>query len=123
MKGFATWVRQHYEFPIRVPVYLSAREKILTMNGDLVSGAFFAPYDRKAEPYIPFSKGDYTDLKSVYGKYNALASTLCSLAHEVVHYSRWIRGVDLTENGVRVRATGMVRRYLRTRSRSRLDWC
>lgn len=123
MKGFAAWLRQHYEFPVRVPVYLSAREKILTMNGDLVSASFVSPYDREAEPFIRISTGDYKDMKCGCGKYNALASTLCSLAHEVVHYSQWIRGVDLTERGVQVRAKGMVHRYLRTRSRSRLDWC
>jgi hypothetical protein len=47
---FARWLRSEYEFPIRVPVYLSPHELVRTMHGEDCSASFFAPWDRNVEP-------------------------------------------------------------------------
>src|ERR1700712_2742462 len=82
---FAKWLRQEYEFPIRVPVYLFPSEQIITMHGERGSASFFAPLDRSVEPLIRVATGDYVQLKEKHGRDDALAICLHSFAHEVVH--------------------------------------
>ncbi|NQT12279.1 MAG: hypothetical protein HQ582_06005 [Planctomycetes bacterium] len=108
---FARWLRKYYDFPVRVPVYLSPRERILTTHGQKVSASFFAPFDRDVEPFIRIATGDYCALKEERGRDNALAAFICSLAHEVVHYQQWLRTGETWERGVVRKATTMLRRY------------
>ena len=110
---YAKWLRCHYEFPIRVPVYLSPHEEIVTMHGRKVCASFFAPWDRKEEPYIRMATGDYPAMKKERGRDNALASIINSLSHEVVHYQQWVETGEIWERGVGVKATAMLRRYAR----------
>jgi hypothetical protein len=111
---YATWIRQHYEFPIRVPVYLLPGEFVTTMHGDRCSASFFAPWDRNEEPYIRVATGDYPQLLASRGRDDALAACLCSLSHEVVHYRQWIETGEMWERGVLRRARSMVDRYALT---------
>ena len=108
---FARWLRHEYQLPIRVPVYLFASEQIITMHGDRVSASFFAPYDRREEPFIRIATGDYTQLRKELGRDNALASLLHSFAHELVHYQQWVATGELSERGVVLRARTIVDRY------------
>ena len=108
---FARWLRTEYQFPIRVPVYLLAREHVHTMHGHRVSASFFAPWSKKDEPYIRIAAGDYKEYRAEHGRDDALAAYLCSFAHEVVHYRQWIETDEVSERGVAVRATKIVRRY------------
>lgn len=110
---YAVWLRRQYEFPIRVPVYLSPREAIVTMHGHKVSASFFAPWNQREEPYIRLATGDYPALKRECGRDDALAAFINSLSHEVVHYQQWVETGEVWERGVGVRATGMLRRYAR----------
>ena len=110
---YAQWLRRHYEFPIRVPVYLSPHEELVTMHGQIASASFFAPWDRKVEPCIRIATGDYRALKRERGRDNALASFIVSLSHEIVHYRQWVETGDIWERGVGVKARGMLRRYER----------
>jgi hypothetical protein len=111
---YARWLRVHYAFPIRVPVYLSPQTTITTMHGEQVSASFFAPWDSRSEPYIRIATGDYSGLLAARGRDNALASYLVSLSHEVTHYRQWIETGDTWERGVVRRATRMVDSYATT---------
>jgi hypothetical protein len=111
---FARWLRQTHEFPIRVPVYLSPREEIRSLEGQMVSASFFAPWNRTVEPYIRIATGDYPQLRRERGRDNALAAFIVSLSHEVVHYQQWIATNEMHERGVIRRATTMLRRYATT---------
>jgi len=108
---FARWLRQEYEFPIRVPVYLYPSEQIVTMHGDRVSASFFAPDDRFEEPFIRVATGDFPQLKKERGRDNALAAFLHSFAHELVHYQQWLAARAVSERGVVRKARGIVARY------------
>lgn len=110
---FARWARKEFEFPTRVPVYLGKGETIRSISGKRVSATFFGPYSRKVEPYIRVATGDYPKLRSRMGSYQALAVTLHSLCHELVHYEQWRRGRPVSERGVEVRASRILKRYFR----------
>lgn len=114
---YAVWLRRLFEFPIRVPVYLCPEKQLVTMHGDLVSAAFFAPWDRRVEPYIRIATGDYPELRRERGRDNALAAYLCSLSHEVIHYRQWVEAGEIWEQGVTRRASSLVDRYAQTTGR------
>src|SRR5213593_362113 len=98
---FARWLRLQHEFPIRVPVYLHPEAHIVTMRGEKGSASFFAPWDRKVEPYIRIATGDYGALRAKVGRDDALAAFIASLlAHEVLHYQQWTRTGRVHERGV-----------------------
>ena len=115
---YARWLRVHYEFPIRAPVYLSPQKLIKTLGGRLVTASFFAPWARDVEPYIRASTGDYAELRRLCGgRDNALASYITSLSHEVVHYRQWLDTGSIWERGVVTEARRMLRRYEQTTAR------
>lgn len=111
---FATWLRTVEAYPVRVPVYLSLHPRLRTIDGQIVSASFFAPYDPTVEPYIRIATGDYSELVAEFGRDDALAMFLNSLAHELVHYRQWIETGNTTEYGVVVRARNVVDRYALT---------
>lgn len=113
-KKFARWMRVHYEFPIRVPVYLSPHDTLKTMHGETCVAAFFGPWDPLEEPYIRLATGDYRREAARLGRDDALAGYLHSLAHEVVHYQQWVRGELVREEGVDELADAMVDAYALT---------
>src|SRR5882724_12034983 len=49
VRPFVRWLRERYEFPVRVPVYLSPAPQVRTVHGDWCSASFFAPWDRRVE--------------------------------------------------------------------------
>lgn len=89
-KAFAKWLRQNFEFPIRFPVYLSAKEKLKRKDGNNKVSFFFAPFDNNVEPYLSVATGDFKNLIIDVGKKNAQFSLLYSLALGVVRYQKWI---------------------------------
>lgn len=95
MIRFARWLRANYEFPIRVPVYLSPHAYLMTRHGEVAFATFFGPFGRDTEPYIRIATGDYAvHNKKKEGRNNALASYLVALAHEVIHYQQWVKTGD-----------------------------
>jgi hypothetical protein len=90
---------------------------VCTVDGQLCSASFFAPWSRNVEPYIRIATGDYQELRDETGRDNALASFIVSLAHEVVHYQQWVETGSVQERGVARRAERMLRRYEATVSR------
>jgi hypothetical protein len=104
-KEFGAWLRKEYFFPIRIPVYVKANERIKAKDGDMVTGTFFEPYNRGHEPYIRIAAGDYKDLLLELGKDSALAAILSSIVHELTHYFQWINDIKLTEIGIERQAS------------------
>ncbi len=60
---FVWWLREEYEFPIRVPIYFKA-SKLLKVKEteETASGIFRGPFDLHEEPYIRIAAGDYEEL-------------------------------------------------------------
>jgi len=111
---YARWLRANYQFPVRVPVYLSPQERITTIDGSTASASFFAPFGRDEEPYIRIATGDYPSLERKHGRANSLAAFIVSLSHEVIHYQQWIATGDVSERGVARKDVAMLRRYEQT---------
>jgi len=63
------------------------------------------------EPYIRLPTGDYEKLKKKHGRDDALATLLCSLAHEVVHYQQWVTTGETYERGVSRKGAAIVDAY------------
>jgi hypothetical protein len=104
-KEYCNWLRKMYYFPIRVPIYIKSKEKIKSMDGEMVTGTFLGPYDKFVEPYIRISAGDYQGLLIKRGKDNALAATLYSITHELTHYFQWINDFEQTNRSEEWQAT------------------
>lgn len=105
---FAKWLRKEYDFPIKVPVYLSPHEEIIS-NGKKVTGAFFIPEERDTEPYIRIATGCYKKIRVDH----ALIAILNSVAHEVIHYLQWCTTGKTREKGVAQRAEKIVNHYFK----------
>jgi len=108
---YAAWLREQFEFPIRVPAYLLAGKRVRTSEGELATASFFGPWDRREEPYIRIATGDYPEERRSRGRDNALACYLASLSHEVIHYRQWVETGRTWERGVVVRAAHLVDKY------------
>ena len=108
---FAKWLRTFESYPVRLPVYLSSHRRLKTIDNQVVTASFFAPFDAKVEPYIRVATGDYPEMLLQHGRDNALSAYLHSLAHELVHYRQWIETGHTTERGVVIRARKIVDCY------------
>ena len=108
---FARWARRHFEFPIRLPVYLNGKPRFRTSEGQWVTASFFAPFSREVEPYIRIATGDFLLLRKAKGRNNALAAFIHSLCHELVHYQQWLETGKTTERGVVRRAASILQEY------------
>jgi len=111
---FAKWLRTRFQFPIRVPVYLSPNERIRTQSGKRVPACFFAPNDGDVEPFIRVATGDYALLRAKLGRDRALASILCSFAHEIIHYQQWRSKRPTCESEAVRGAAKLIRLYAKT---------
>lgn len=105
IKQFISWLRTEYYFPMRVIVYVKASESIRAKDGEEVCGTFFGPFDPLLEPYIRVATGDYQKNLLKYGRDNALAGILCTIAHELTHYFQWVNQIKLTDRGIEWQAT------------------
>ncbi|MDA1935549.1 hypothetical protein MKX99_28790 [Bacillus sp. FSL R9-9863] len=95
---FGKWLREEFEFPIRVVVYLKKDYQIKSqVDKELVSGTFFGPFNKSEEPYIRIATGDYLELLEENGQDNALAAILGTFAHELGHYYQWIDNLELDD--------------------------
>lgn len=108
---FSRWLRQKFEFPVRLPVYLRPERELKNIHGETCSASFFAPFESDFEPYIRIATGAYQDEKRERNRDDALAGYICSLAHEVIHYNQWINGKELTEAGVEEESDSILYEY------------
>lgn len=97
--AFAKWLREYYVFPVRVPVYGKAAERVRAMDGEMVYGTCFCPERLDVEPYIKVANGSYAAMCRSDGKEDALAAILYTLAHELTHYFQWLNQLELTPAG------------------------
>jgi hypothetical protein len=96
---FAKWLRENFEFPIRVVIYLKRAYQIRNRyTKELVSATFFAPFEKDVESYIRIATGDYEELLGQLGEESALLSYLYSIGHELGHYYQWIDDTELDED-------------------------
>ncbi|PGL70161.1 hypothetical protein [Bacillus sp. AFS055030] len=105
IKEFCKWLRREYYFPVRIPIYIKSHRRIKALDGDIVVGTFFEPFDRNVEPYIRIATGDYEDLLKKWGKSKALTAYIITIAHELTHYFQWINDISLTDIGRERQAT------------------
>ncbi len=112
---FGKWLRQNYNFPIRVVIYLKPDYQIKNQEGEMVSATFFAPYCKEEEPFIKISTGDYDELVTKWGEDDALAAYLNSIAHEIIHYIQWLDDRPLSEREANTKGKQIVRKYAQTR--------
>ena len=78
---------------------MKGKKYIKAMDGEMVYGTFFQPYNKTYEPYIRVATGSYTDNSIALGRDDALALILETIAHELTHYFQWINDINLTEIG------------------------
>jgi hypothetical protein len=108
---YAAWLRANYEFPIRLPVYLLPGKDYLTVEGQVSEVSFFAPINRRHEPYIRIATGAYPMEAREIGRDNALAAYICAVSRQIVHYQQWISTGRVHNRGVDRQAAQMLRRY------------
>lgn len=111
--AFAAWLRKKHAFRVRCPVYLSARDRILSREGEDCFSLFFEPMDRASEPYISIATGDYVDLCDELGdRDDALAAILGSLAFQLQWYFSWVSGHGtVTDDDARQAADALLAAY------------
>ncbi|EUJ33791.1 hypothetical protein MFLO_01125 [Listeria floridensis FSL S10-1187] len=109
---YGEWLRSYYNFPQRVRVYVKADEYITALNGNLVSGTFFAPFEKREEPYIKVATGDFIKGKQKYGVFQMLFNTLNTLSHEIQHYYQWLDDEELDEEEAEYGAEELTQEYL-----------
>ena len=118
IKRFILWIRRNYYFPFRVVIYIKSSEFITAKDGDLVFGTFFEPYYRTDEPYIRVAAGDHAKNLIRWGRDDAIAATLRTIAHELTHYYQWINGVDKPIRNLELQAyicsSIIIRKYAET---------
>ena len=118
-KEYVCWLREYYEFPMRVPIYFKEAPYVKMSTGERCSALFFGPYDKSVEPYIKVSTGDYSELLENWGKDDALAAMLHSITHELSHYYQWLKDMEINsekdERQALYYATVIVRDYAQTR--------
>ena len=102
---FVTWIRQRYEFPMRVVMYVKSEECICVRDGMHVCGTFFRPYDPFAEPYVKVATGCFRKNKEKWGRDGALTIILYAVAHELSHYYQWLNGLEQTLRGEEYQAS------------------
>lgn len=112
VKRFASWLRQRFKFPVRVPVYLKPQVWVKNKKGELCTGIFFGPLEKADEPFIKVATGDYGDLLQEEGRDGALAAILCTVAHETLHYFEWLGEIEEKSEGeISADAIALIQEY------------
>ena len=101
---FAKWLRNEFNFPIRVVVYLKKAKQIKAIDKEMVSATFLGPYDKNEEPFIRVATGDYEELVMERGEGSAIFAILNCMAHEIIHYHQWLKDPDFDEEQAEIEA-------------------
>ena len=102
---FIGWLRDNYNFPIRVKLYIKSNKYIVAKDGERVAGVFRSYDDNNEEPYIKIATGDYATDKNEWGRDDALATILGTIAHELTHYYQWLNQTSQTNRGAEHQAS------------------
>lgn len=101
-KKFFRYLRKKYCFPSKVCVYIETSEHQLTDENKV--SAFF-PSCTQSYPSVHISTGYYETFIRKYGKDDAIASILWSIAYEITHYYLWIANLDQSSHNSEIRVT------------------
>lgn len=114
-KEYVAFLRRDFFFPIRILIYVEAKEWLIGKNGNKCRGIFWCmPDDYTVEPDIHLAVGDYEKLCAKHGKDEAVKRILLRMGYELTHYFQWINGIDnkLTPIGIERQATKYARYVL-----------
>ena len=109
---FSKWLRNEFEFPIRLTVYVKKNYRIKAKDGDMVVGTCWKPFEYSDYPYIRLATGDYQELVIERGKEQAMWSILATFVHELTHYYQFVNNIELTPVGEERQASAYVKRIL-----------
>ena len=98
-KVLVKWLRERFFFPIHVPVYVKASDRIRSKDRELCVGTFFRPDSFQEEPYIRIATGDYEKLILKRGLLQARIAILLPLLHELTHYYQWVNSIQKSPIG------------------------
>ena len=116
IKLYLIWLRENYNFPLDLKIFISPDEFIVTMiSREKVSATFFAPFDKKETGIIKVATGDFNGLLKEKGKINALNMTLNSISHELQHYYQWVEDLDFDEEEAEEGAFELTVEYLQSK--------
>lgn len=109
---FATWLRRHYDFPMRLTVYLFAEERISSSSGEYGVSLFFEPAKKTGDSVIYAASGDYEELIRKRGnRDDALCEIVCEIANHVVSYQNWVFNHNWSKATVRRRWKALMYAY------------
>ena len=116
IKLYLIWLRENYNFPLDLKIFISPDEFIVTMiSREKVSATFFAPFDKKETGIIKVATGDFNGLLKEEGKINALNMTLNSISHELQHYYQWVEDLEFDEEEAEEGAFELTIEYLQSK--------
>lgn len=112
-RKFAAWLRLHYDFPIRVTVYLYSVDCLKSSSDEDVVSIFFQPLKRNKEPGIYLATGDYKELiKKLGNRDNALCSIIVDqIALHILNYQNWWFNHNWSKATCKKRRNLLIRNY------------
>jgi len=112
---FAAWLRLHYDFPIRLTIYLLPEEKVFSSSGEESISIFFEPIEKtgKPYPYIKLATGDYQKLIQEGGNvYYALYTNVSSIILHVVQYFNWYYDKKWSKKQIQIQREKLLHVYV-----------
>jgi hypothetical protein len=102
VKQACKWIRQNFDFPVRVSVYIKNSNLVRATDGDMVYDFFCWKTDRDDYPYITIATGDYRErCEKASSRDDALAGIILALFKELSHYRQWLNGMDFNDSTVK----------------------
>ncbi len=99
VKQACKWLRQKFDFPMRVSVYVKSSDLVGATDGDMVYDFFCWKSDRDDPPYITIATGDYRKrCENSSSRDDELAAIILALFNELSHYRQWLIGVDFNSS-------------------------
>ena len=121
IKLYIVWLRENYNFPLRVKIFISHDEFVKNMaTGEKVSATIFCPFDKKDTAIIKVATGDFNGLLKENGKVNSMNLTMNSISHELQHYYQWVDDLGFDEEQAEDGAVELTCEYLDSKLKNRL---
>ena len=105
LKCFISWVRERFQFPIRLVIYYKALEYIKAKDGEYVSGTFWGPYSFTEGAYIKIACPELKTNENEKTIYKRIINILVTTAHEISHYYQWVNRLNKTDRQIEYQAT------------------